>query len=205
MAADDLSGQHHVMPSRPPDPHWSRLDATAGVLVPGFRPETALERRLLDDPQLRAGLAWGVARPGHPEGHVGRHAGRMLLCIRATERHRADLRVLALVHDAFKYRVRTDEPWAPDNDHATLARRFAERYIDDERVLAALELHDAPYWVWRHGAEDDAVAEVLARVPDLDLFVRFVELDASSPGKDHAFLRWFRGVVWRLARASLAA
>jgi hypothetical protein len=129
----------------------------------------------------------------------------MLRCIRPTEPRRADLRVLALVHDAFKHRVRSHEPWAPDNDHAVLARRFAARYLDDERVLAVMELHDAPYWVWRHGAADEAVAQVLARVPDLDLFARFVELDASSPGKDPDFLAWFRGVLRRLAPESLAA
>ena len=33
--------------------------------------ETELERRLLADPELRAGLAWGEPRWGHPEGAVG--------------------------------------------------------------------------------------------------------------------------------------
>ena len=29
------------------------------------------------------------------------------------------------------------------------ARRFAERYTDDERLLATIELHDRPYNLWR--------------------------------------------------------
>ena len=32
-----------------------------------------------------------------------------------------------------------------ENHHAMRARRFAERYTDDERLLAAVELHDRPY------------------------------------------------------------
>ena len=69
---------------------------------------------------------------------------------RPTTRCADDLRLLALVHDSFKAEVRPHERWSPDNDHATLARRFAERYTSDERLLATLELHDEPYWIWRH-------------------------------------------------------
>jgi hypothetical protein len=175
------------------------------VLIPGFHAESPLERRLLEDEELRAGLAWGAPRPGHPEGSVGRHAGRMIARIGAHERHRSELRILAMVHDAFKRRVRAGEPWSPDNDHAVLARRFAARYVRDERLLATLELHDAPYWVWRHGASEEAAEAILARVPDLDLFARFVELDASTPGKDLAFLAWFDDVLARFAPETLAA
>jgi hypothetical protein len=33
---------------------------------------------------------------------------------------------------------------------------------------------------------------VLARLPEVELFARFVELDAASEGKDLTFLWWFR-------------
>lgn len=173
----------------------------ADHLVPGFRPENELERRLIEDPELRAGLAWGHPRYGHPEGAVGRHVSLMLRRIGTAHPLRSDLRVLALVHDSFKYRVRPDLPYAPENDHACLARRFAERHIRDERLLIVLELHDEPYWIWRTGADEPALADVLERFPDVDLFKAFVELDASSPGKDPTFLHWFRLMV----RADLAA
>ena len=76
------------------------------------------------------------------------------------------------------------------------ARRFAERYTDDERLLAAIELHDRPYWIWKQlrrtgRSQDAAVDEMLERIPDLDLFVRFVELDASTEGKNPEPLEWF--------------
>ena len=56
--------------------------------------------------------------------------------------------------------------WSPDNDHATLARRFAEHYTSDERLLATLELHDEPYWIWRHAdAPEQALQTLLDGCP----------------------------------------
>jgi hypothetical protein len=171
---------------------------TIEQLIPGFRPETALERELASDPALLAGLAWGRPRPGHPEGSVGAHVGDILAAIK--EPHgwrRNELRFLALVHDALKHRVRPGAPYSPDNDHAVLARRFAERYTADARLLETLELHDAPYHIWRTRTDDGraALEALLARIPDLALFVRFVELDGSTRGKDPRPLIWLRGVV----------
>jgi hypothetical protein len=100
--------------------------------------------------------------------------------------------VLALVHDAFKGAVDPATGWSRDNDHAVLARRFAERFTSDERLLMTLELHDEPYWVWRTQGDDAAFDAALERIPDLALFVRFVELDASTEGKDVSFLWWYR-------------
>ena len=112
---------------------------------------------------------------------------------RPTTRCADDLRLLALVHDSFKAEVRPHERWSPDNDHATLARRFAERYTSDERLLATLELHDEPYWIWRHAdTPEQALQTLLGRLPDLELFAHFVELDAANEGKDLTFLWWFR-------------
>src|SRR6185437_5781635 len=106
---------------------------------------------------------------------------------------RGDLRFLALVHDSFKAEVRPDEAWSPDNDHAILAGRFAAGYTRDERLLSTLRFHDEPYWIWRHAAAPEpALRALLERLPDLELFARFVELDAANEGKDLTFLWWFR-------------
>lgn len=150
---------------------------------------SALERRVRADPELQAGLAWGSPRRGHPEGAVAEHVATLLSRIADDDPLRDDLRFLALVHDSFKSAVRPEGGWSPENDHAVLARRFAERHTTDERLLAALELHDEPYWQWRNGG---GVRSVLERVPDVELFARFVELDASTEGKDLSFLWWFR-------------
>jgi hypothetical protein len=156
-------------------------------------PETALEQELISDPRLRAGLEWGVPRLGHPEGRVGEHVAAMLAAIPSNDPLRDDLRFLALVHDSFKAEVQPGERWLRENDHATRARRFAERYTSDERLLTALELHDEPYWIWRTAdASEKALRPLLKRLPDPELFARFVELDAANEGKDLTFLWWFR-------------
>jgi hypothetical protein len=142
---------------------------------------------------LRAGLDWGTPRFGHPEGRVADHVATMLAGIASDEPFRGDLRFLALTHDSFKAEVRPRERWSRDNDHAALARRFAERYTSDERLLSTLELHDEPFWIWRNdSAPRQRLQWLLKRLPDLDLFARFVELDAANEGKDLTFLWWFR-------------
>jgi hypothetical protein len=158
---------------------------------------------VIADADLLAGLRWGAPRRGHPEGPVGHHVAAMLACIGAEDPLRRDLRFLALVHDALKRSVRPDAGWSPENDHAMRARRFAERLVPDERLLAALELHDEPYWLWRTGAGPEDLDATLTRIPDVELFVRFVELDATTDGKDLTFLWWLRREL--AARGRLAA
>lgn len=177
-----------------------RGHATVDELVPGFYAEDERERRLVKDPIVMKGLAWGRPRDGHPEGRVGLHVADLLRVIeRWGERdpRRGELRFISLVHDSLKWRVL---PWLPKrgaNHHAARARRFAEGYTDDERLLATIELHDAPYAVWRQlmrtGEFDgDAFDGMLDRVPDLGLFLRFAELDAATEGKDDEPVEWLR-------------
>ncbi len=163
-------------------------DMTASIL-----PESPLEQTLLADSALRAGLAWGAPRSGHPEGRVGDHVAAMLAGIDDSDELRSELRFLAIVHDSFKAQVRAGEPWSPDNDHAALARRFAAGHTSDERLLATLERHDEAYWIWRTADDPEgALQRLLDQLPDVTLFARFVELDAANEGKDLTFLWWFR-------------
>jgi hypothetical protein len=179
--------------------------APAPELVEGFMPETDLERRIAEDPIILRGLAWGEPRSGHPEGPVGRHVADLLATIDAWgERgeRRSDLRFIALIHDALKYRVRDWLPHHGPNHHASRARRVAEGYVEEERLLATIELHDRPYGIWRKmrrtGRFDDgAFRAMLERLPDRDLFLRFVELDGSTEGKDPEPIDWFRGELGR--------
>lgn len=172
--------------------------ADAADLIPGFRPENDLERALAGNPVLLAGWAWGRPRSGHPEGRVGAHVSDLLRTIDdrgETGRRRCELRVLSLVHDALKYEVREWRLRTGENHHAMRARRFAEGYTSDERLLATLELHDRPYGIWREsrrpgGKENARLARLAERIPDRDLFLRFLELDGSTEGKDPAPVRW---------------
>jgi hypothetical protein len=177
----------------------------AAELVPGFMPETDLERGVTEDPELLAGLDWGEPREGHPEGSVGAHVQHVLEALDSAELSedaRRDLRFIALVHDGFKYRVRDWLPKTGRNHHAARARRFAEGYTDDERLLATLELHDRPYSLWRKmrrrgHADDRAFDEMMARVPDPALFLSFIELDGATEGKKPEPVEWFRDELRR--------
>ena len=170
-----------------------------------FEPENELERRLSEDAVIERGLAWGKPRSGHPEGSVGAHVRRLLETIDEwgeAEPSRGELRFLAIVHDALKYRVRNWLPKTGENHHAMRARRFAERYTSDERLLATVELHDRPYAIWcrtrRGGArEQRAVDELVRRIPDALLFMRFVELDGSTEGKKPEPIAWLREELGR--------
>lgn len=174
-------------------------------LIPGFAPETEREAALAADPELLAGLAWGEPREAHPEGAVGVHVADLLEQIERdgdSGERRELLRFIALVHDAFKYRVRNWLPRQGRNHHASRARRFAERYTDDERLLATIEFHDRPYHLWKGMQKSGrlksaAFEEMLDRIPDHELFQRFIEVDGASEAKKPEPIRWLRGELER--------
>ena len=173
----------------------------AAELIEGFEPESDLERRLAEDPVMLEGWAWGKPREGHPEGTIGRHVAELLERIDEwgeTGRRRAELRFLALVHDSLKNQVQEWRRRTGENHHAMRARRFAEAYTDDERLLSTLEWHDRPYQIWKRmrrtgKPQDGALREMLDQIPDHDLFGRFVELDGSTEGKNPEPIEWLRG------------
>lgn len=173
---------------------------SADELIPGFRPENELERDVGADERLLEGMAWGEPRSGHPEGRVGAHVGDLLRSLEGWDEpadRRSQLRFITIVHDAFKNRVRSCLPRSGENHHAMRARRFAEEFTDDERLLTTIELHDRPYQIWRRMArkgklDRDAFEEMMERIPDERLFLRFIELDGSTDGKNPEPIRWFR-------------
>jgi len=188
------------------------MGADAAGLIPGYQPETELERRITSDPVLLEGLAWGRPRAGHPEGAVGTHVSHLLETLDRsgeTGERRELLRLIALVHDAFKYQVRERLPRIGENHHAMRARRFAEGFIDDERVLATIELHDRPYALWRKMRRKGRLDErrfrrMIDRIPDPELFLRFIELDGSTEGKRPEPMAWLREELVRRGRLDRA-
>jgi hypothetical protein len=180
---------------------------SAEELIPGFVPETDLERRVTQDPELLRGLAWGKPRKAHPEGAIAAHVADLLERLDrqgVTGEERALLRFIVMVHDSFKDQVQEWRPRVGENHHAMRARRFAERYTDDERLLTTIELHDRPYGIWRRWKrtgwlDRKRLEDMLKRVPDPDLFLRFVELDGSTEGKRPEPIEWFKEELrhWR--------
>lgn len=149
---------------------------------------------------------------------MGAHVGDLLHTIDRwgeTGQRRAELRFLALIHDALKYRVRRWLPKTGENHHAMRARRSAERYTEDERLLATIEHHDRPYALWRRmrrtgalgrrmrstgRASEKRLDRMLEEIPDTDLFIRFLELDGSTEGKKPEPIAWLKEEVSRRDR-----
>ena len=168
-----------------------------------FSLENELERRLVADPQWQQGAAWGKPRPGHPEGSVMAHIADVLDNIDKFQRDNPQLeklRMIALVHDTFKYQVDCKRPRTGENHHAMRARRFAKAYIDDEAVLEVIELHDEAYNAWQKGHRDgnwdsahQRAAALMERLGDtLDLYLAFYECDNATDGKQTDCFDWFR-------------
>lgn len=167
-----------------------------------LRPETDLEHRLLRQPALRHGLLWGVPRYGHPEGEVFKHVREVLdnidqLVISARDRER--LRLVAYVHDAFKYNEDKGHPRDWSRQHGVLARRFLEKFTDDHPTLLLTEWHDEAYYAWRDAhlfRQPEQAEERWARLLKLveghhQLYYLFFKCDTLTGDKNLAPLYWF--------------
>ncbi len=173
-----------------------------------LEPENELEERLLAEPGFRDGLKWGVPRFGHPEGEVYKHVREVLSNIDqldggSDERRR--LRLIAYVHDTFKYREDKSVPRNWDRHHGKLARNFLEPFCEDERLLDIVELHDEAYYCWRFSQllckpelGKERLERLFSRLDDeLPLFFRFFVCDTLTGDKIMAPLYWFEQRVPR--------
>jgi hypothetical protein len=175
-----------------------------------FALETQLERAIAADPAWRTGIVWGSPRPGHPEGWVLFHIRDVLANIDHSFDNVADrsrLRLIALLHDTFKYQAAAAAHQLPRPAHGLLARAFAEHYIGDVGVLEVIELHDEAYKAWRlQDKHQDApsanrrASALIARLGQhLDLFMCFYFCDQRTGDKSIAHYQWFESIVaaWR--------
>jgi hypothetical protein len=167
-----------------------------------FELETELERRIVADPEWQEGAAWGEPRPGHWEGSVSAHIAEVLRNIDedgAESAERERLRLIALVHDTFKYKVDRSRHNVGPNHHAWLARSWAERFIDDRDILDIVELHDEAYNSWSMGARNHRWDKAEGRArnlierlgPRLPLYLKFFRADNRTDSKRREPLEWF--------------
>jgi hypothetical protein len=167
-----------------------------------FEPETAIERAIVADPEWQAGVSWGKPRPGHPEGTVRAHIAEVLANVERFNggpEQRARLRLIALIHDTFKFKVDRARPRIGANEHGRLAAAFASRYTRDHGVLKVIERHDDAYRAWRSSTNEARAAQLIADLEqDLDLFIAFYRCDTYTGDKTDADLHWFTALVERV-------
>ncbi len=168
-----------------------------------LKPETDLEKALLNASEFQKGLFWGKPRYGHPEGKVLYHIKEVLdnidkITLDSTTRNK--LRLIALVHDIFKYsedKRGQNRDWS--KHHSILAREFMEDYITDQDVLDVIELHDEAYYCWRLKMLYNNVEEGNARLikflnrigDNIQLYYLFFKCDTRTGDKTQSPLYWF--------------
>mgnify|MGYP000898932673 CR=1 FL=1 len=82
--------------------HILQMNAIEGQL----KPETDIEHKLINHPDFMKGLFWGQPRYGHPEGKIIYHIAEVLKNIDQLNINlhtRQQLRLIAFLHDTFKY------------------------------------------------------------------------------------------------------
>lgn len=184
--------------------------------------KTKDEQYLITEDQLVIeGLKWGKPRPGHDEGEIYKHVefiwdniDRLSYPWKGEPAYRAvaerggelwrKLRLIALVHDTFKYQVDPKQSKSGENHHAMRARRHAERYpqLFDAQMLDVIELHDDAYNAWCKGSRDnnwdkanDRAMKLRIRLMEhssLDMFVAFYSCDTHIGDVERPDWEWWK-------------
>ena len=166
-----------------------------------FETETDVERAICADVSWQTGAFWGLPRSGHPEGTVAAHVAMVLANVdknAVSPEDRARLRLCAIIHDSFKYKVDKTKPKEGPNHHGHIAARFAEKYTQDKGLVLVIETHDDAYNAWKQierGREWNAVkragALILRLGDEIPFYLRFYRSDNGVPGKTREPVEWF--------------
>lgn len=161
--------------------------------------------KVLADSRYQKNIEYGEPRSGHPEGMVKNHIAELeanleKLASRAargiSEEQYWRLKFLIHVHDTFKADAIPNSRILNPYSHASLAKKFASEFTDDEDLLNMIQFHDLNFSLWKQfeatGAYDRARFEnLLETIQDWDLFLMFLILDGSTVGKERSKLIWF--------------
>lgn len=175
-------------------------------MTKALHPETELERALIEDQAFMQGLNWGIPRYGHPEGEVYKHINEVLEnidCLEISKEVRTKLRLIAFVHDTFKYKEDKSLPRDWSKHHAVFARKFAQRYITDQQILDIIETHDEAYHCWqlkfiykKTTASDAKLTQLLEKLGNgIQLYYLFFKCDTLTGDKNPAPLKWFENTI----------
>lgn len=168
-----------------------------------IKPENGIEEAIVADKDFIEGAMYGKPRSGHPEGQVIYHIKEVLANIDKFYDNdlRYELRLIAIVHDTFKHKVNQNLPKSGENHHGMIARRFAEKYINDTYILDIIELHDEAYNAWSKGNRDGnwykakdrlrTLTNKLIAINALDLYTYFYHCDNATGDKSQDNYDWF--------------
>ena len=158
--------------------------------------------KVIADSRYQKNIEYGEPRAGHPEGKIKFHIAMLeenlekLAARGISEEQYWKLKFLIHVHDTFKADAVPNSHILNPNSHASLARKFAAEFVDDEDLLNTIQFHDVNYALWqqfkRTGSYDfERLHHLLETIHDWDLFLMFLIIDGSTKGKDPSKLIWF--------------
>jgi hypothetical protein len=164
-------------------------------------PRNEMEARILADPVIQQGLDWGKPRSGHPEGSVRKHVTAILRYIDRQDwkQYKEDLRILALIHDSFKFKERVPTGFLVPtlSNHARFAAEYYEQLNPGgDRLRDVLLHHDTPWRFYKRYREGKFNRELFISIfseLDLDLLIRFNYADACQ--RSAAPAEWFQDMI----------
>jgi len=158
--------------------------------------------KIIADSRYQSNIEYGEPRSGHPEGKVKYHIAdleenlKKLVPHEISEEQYWKLKFLIHVHDTFKVDAISDVPISSPDSHASLAKKFASEFTDDEDLLNMIQFHDVNFSLWKQfaaaGSYDiQRLHDLLDTIQDWDLFLMFLIIDGSTQGKERSKLVWF--------------
>lgn len=184
-------------------------DPIAAAMVQDIiKPETSLEKIIIQQNEWLEGAFWGEPRFGHPEGKVIFHVREVLDNVdRITKSPvlRQQLRLITIIHDNFKHleeTVRPRQDWS--KHHAVYAMKFAKNFIDQEHLLNIIELHDEAYYSWHLSRKFQTDEKANNRLEGLinklgeeylQLYYLFFKCDTFTGDKTLLPVKWFEDTV----------
>ena len=176
------------------------------ALIQLLTPESQLEKGLFESDEFLEGLTWGKPRKGHPEGQIYKHILEVNANIDQLELStevRQLLRFISFVHDTFKFQEDCSVPRDWSKHHAVYARKFAENFTRDEKVLNIIELHDEAYYIWKGVNFKKPPHLIKAKLQnlqsklghDIQLFYLFFKCDTHTGNKILAPIEWFESTI----------
>lgn len=171
-----------------------------------IKPESELEKMIINDTEWQEGAIWGEPRSGHPEGKIIYHIHEVLENVDKSTNSwklRQQLRLVTILHDTFKHQEETVRPrtdWS--KHHAVYAVNFAKKYVTDQAVLDVISAHDDAFYAWRASCADqnDKSAQILENLRlkmgnNMQLFYLFFKCDTQTGDKYQRPVHWFEQIM----------
>jgi hypothetical protein len=173
-----------------------------------IKPENGIETAICNDNEFIIGVNYGKPRPGHIEGQIIYHIEQVLDNINKyykDDNERAELRLIAILHDSFKHKVDQTKPKTGENHHGQIAERFALNYCHNTKVLTIIQLHDEAYNAWQKGGRHgdwygakrraEKLISNLKLLDSLDLYIKFYRCDNATGDKSYENFEWFVNLI----------